>query len=513
MSEHLSLTTLAQLCARTLPVAALVEATEHLAVCRACHAQWRQLLAERRGGLPLRFSLSSEAWLAQEHLSDAEVIAYLDQGGDTTAQEMAELHVAGCPACRAQVQSLRAFRRVTAAEMRVLYQPRVETGTPVSVSAELTTLKAGRAWWRGGLGWGRSPSYALAALLVLMSLTASVLWWAQRRTAPPPNSTQVRAPLPTPALVVQAAPPTPVASPMLAPDGAPRPAPATSQNRSDQPAPSVSPRQPALRPARPTNPLPRHLAQSANGLRGRQPAPAVPQAGRASSGVVASQSESETARALAQLPTALQAQVQQVWDSATLDKPAVLEELANPDGTLRTAAPRTTGPAWRLLSPLGRVTQDVQPVLVWTPLAQAVSYRVYVLDAAGQETALSPVLPATQTSWRVPTPLVRGVTYAWAIVAQTTDGAEVVAPAPPTPEARFHVLAAVHAQALRRVARRAAPLVRGILYAQAGLLPEAARELRRAAQVPAQAATARKLLTQIERWQRPTPSLKADPAQ
>lgn len=510
MSQHLSPTTLARLCARTLPVAALVAATEHLAVCLTCHAQWRQLLAERRGGLPLRFSLASEAWLAQEHLSDTEVIAYLDQSGDATEQEMAELHLAGCAACRAQVQSLRAFRRVTVAEMRVLYQPRAAAVTPRAVSAELTTLKTGRAWGLGWLGWGRPPSYALAALLVLMSLTAGVLWWAQRRPAPQPNSTQARAPLPTPALVVQATPAPVVPQPTLEPNDAAQTRPA-APHRSDQLAPSVRPRQAALRFARPTNPLPQRVAQSSDVPRGRRPAPSVPQVGPTSSGVVAGSGESETARALAQLPTMRQAQVRRVWDSATLDKPAVLAELATPDGTLRNAAAPIAGPTWRPLAPVGCVTQAVQPVLVWTPLPQAASYRVYVLDAAGQEAALSPVLPATQTAWRVPRPLVRGVTYAWAIVAQTTDGAEVVAPAPPAPEARFHVLAADHAHALRRVARSPAPLVRGILYAQAGLLPEAARELQRAAQVPAQAAIARKLLMQIEMWQ--SPALKAAPAQ
>lgn len=511
MSEHLSPTTLTRLCARDLPVAALVTATNHLAVCLTCHTQWRELLAQRRGGQPLRFSLGPEMWLAQEHLSDSEIIAYLDATGDVAEQEMAELHLAGCAACRAQVQSLRAFRRVTVAEMSVLYQPWEPARSPVTATAERSLLQIGRAWWSA---WRRPPLYALATLVLVLGVTWGLLWWVSRPTAPQPSSTQALAPSPTPALVVQATPAPVVIQPTLEPEDAAQTKSAAAPNRTIQsqraPSSSVRPRQAALRQARLANPLPRRFAPSSKASRARQSASEV---SPASSGVVASQGESETARALAQLPAVRQAQVRRVWDSATLDKPAVLEELATPDGTLRNAAAPTDGPAWRPLAPVGCVTQAVQPVLVWTPLPQAASYRVYLLDAAGQETASSPVLPATQTAWRVPRPLVRGVTYAWAIVAQTTDGAELVAPAPPAPEARFHVLAADHAQALRRVARSPAPLVRGILYAQAGLLAEAARELQRAAQVPAQAAIARKLLAQIELWQSPVPSLKVAPTQ
>ena len=73
--------------------------------------------------------------------------------------------------------------------------------------------------------------------------------------------------------------------------------------------------------------------------------------------------------------------------------------------------------------------------------------------------------------------LPRGRTYTWQVVAESA-GRRLVAPAPPEPDVRFRVLDASRAEALSAArSRRASHLVLGVLYAEAGLIDDAHREL------------------------------------
>ena len=93
-------------------------------------------------------------------------------------------------------------------------------------------------------------------------------------------------------------------------------------------------------------------------------------------------------------------------------------------------------------------------------------------DQSYGETMNSPPLPRTQ--WAPERPLERGRTYAWQVAA-SAGGKEDVAPKPPAPPARFTVADASDAVRLERLP--ASHLVRGVLYANAGLLDDAEREL------------------------------------
>jgi hypothetical protein len=82
---------------------------------------------------------------------------------------------------------------------------------------------------------------------------------------------------------------------------------------------------------------------------------------------------------------------------------------------------------------------------------------------------------AQQPFWIPLTPLARQKTYAWQ-VSTVVEGKTVVAPGPSRPPARFFVLP--DAEAKRLAALPPSHLVRGVLFGNAGLLDEAAREFK-----------------------------------
>jgi hypothetical protein len=152
-----------------------------------------------------------------------------------------------------------------------------------------------------------------------------------------------------------------------------------------------------------------------------------------------------------------------------LPVPSMLSELA---GTRSALLGDSDAVAFRLLAPVGTAVLDGRPTLRWTPLAGSVTYTVTVQDQTTGVASSSPPLEATE--WTVASPLARGHTYAWQVGA-TTGGTEIVAPRPPDPPAKFAVLDAATASSLGRLP--ASHLARGILYAHAGAVDDAEREL------------------------------------
>lgn len=159
--------------------------------------------------------------------------------------------------------------------------------------------------------------------------------------------------------------------------------------------------------------------------------------------------------------------------------PPVMSELVEGGGPLMGgsgAAP------FELLAPIGTAVLDDRPTFRWTPVQGTAQYAVTVFDPSTGETRTSPSLTATE--WTPPFALTRGRVYLWQIAA-TIDGRELVVPPPTAPPARVLVLHASTAADLERLPP--SPLVRGILYADAGLIDDAEREL---AAVPAEDADA-----------------------
>lgn len=106
--------------------------------------------------------------------------------------------------------------------------------------------------------------------------------------------------------------------------------------------------------------------------------------------------------------------------------------------------------------------------------------------------------PLSTTKWQLPRALERGRIYKWQVTARK-DEQQIIAPAASVPEARFRILAKSKDDELRQLERTntGSHLARGVLYAQAGLLDEAERELRALVKANPKSEVARKLLRSV----------------
>jgi anti-sigma factor RsiW len=159
---------------------------------------------------------------------------------------------------------------------------------------------------------------------------------------------------------------------------------------------------------------------------------------------------------------------------------------------------------FRLVGPAGKVIAADRPTLRWQPVEGAESYRVEVSDPNDnyREVATSPALTANE--WRLDRPLERGRVYSWQVVA-LKGGEEVAkAPSPDAPEAKFKVLEGAKFAEIERAKRSYAGqhLVLGVLYAQAGLLDEAERELQALVAANPDSAEAKSLLRSVRAQKR-----------
>lgn len=83
-------------------------------------------------------------------------------------------------------------------------------------------------------------------------------------------------------------------------------------------------------------------------------------------------------------------------------------------------------------------------------------------------------------------------------VEGSVDGRVVVAPSPPAPPATFSVVPHTDAERLARAPE--SHLIRGILYANAGVLDQAAEELEQLRAQNPESEAVRQLLAQLHRW-------------
>jgi anti-sigma factor RsiW len=195
----------------------------------------------------------------------------------------------------------------------------------------------------------------------------------------------------------------------------------------------------------------------------------------------------------------VEAAVRAALDHQRVDTPPLLAGLIGARGTLLGPA---DGAAFSLSSPVGTVVEADRPTLRWHALPGAERHSVAVFDSDLRPVAHSPRL--RRTEWRVPKPLARGRTYSWQVTA-TKDGKEVLAPDAAGAEARFHVLSGAEAEAVAKTRREHAGshLVLGVVYARAGLLDDAERELRALAQANPDSRVAKGVLQRIESLRRP----------
>jgi hypothetical protein len=183
--------------------------------------------------------------------------------------------------------------------------------------------------------------------------------------------------------------------------------------------------------------------------------------------------------------------IRQVRATRRLPFPADLRELARGDRFRGNGGQQYTVSVF----PSATAVDDVRPELRWSDVAGG---RYIVTVMVGTEVvARSEALTAPR--WRTPVPLERGVLHRWQIEVIRGDERFAI-PAPPSPPAAFRVVGQrEHAEL--EAAKREAPddhLLRGILYARAGMVDEARRELEQWSRVSGDR-EATDLLTQLPR--------------
>jgi hypothetical protein len=109
--------------------------------------------------------------------------------------------------------------------------------------------------------------------------------------------------------------------------------------------------------------------------------------------------------------------------------------------------------------------------------------------------------PVAGSQWTPDRPLAPGGVYTWEIVARRGD-VEAMAPGPRSEEARFRVLTAEEASELERAVgeSRGSHLALGVLYARAGLLDDAERELAQVVAANPRSAAVRRLVASVQDW-------------
>jgi hypothetical protein len=202
-----------------------------------------------------------------------------------------------------------------------------------------------------------------------------------------------------------------------------------------------------------------------------------------------------TLAGLERLPSSVQQKVRAALQAGRLEQSSVLAQLSKPPSML--LGKSKTGLPFQLIGPVGEVVRSDQPTFRWQALAGAQSYTVSVTDADLNVIATSPPLGATQ--WQISNPLKPGGIYSWQVTA-LKDSVKITSPVLPAPQAKFKVIDRSTAELLQQTQRTYpdSHLTLAVLYAEAGLVDEAERELRVLVRDNPQASIAQKLLRQVQ---------------
>lgn len=156
-------------------------------------------------------------------------------------------------------------------------------------------------------------------------------------------------------------------------------------------------------------------------------------------------------------------------------------------------------PTFALLAPVGETTLETAPVFRWQIAANAVSYRISILDEDFNEVLTAEV---STNRFKTDKPLKRGAKYLWRVAAQTVDG-EIVAPQPPQPPAVFRVAAETVESRIASLNRNGNDRLKlAVFYASEGMLNSAHCTLREILARKPKDKAARRLLVRVERWKK-----------
>jgi anti-sigma factor RsiW len=200
------------------------------------------------------------------------------------------------------------------------------------------------------------------------------------------------------------------------------------------------------------------------------------------------------------LPPSHQQMVKEALTNRRFEKSPLLAGLPRP-GSLVIRGSDNQSDKFSVTEPVGKVALSDRPAFRWTRLEGAASYVVEIYDDTF--TLVSSSAPLTGNTWTPIQPLKRGAVFSWQVKA-TKDGQEFITPRPPAPQAKFRILDQVRANELTRSQRDYASshLTLALLYADAGLLDEAERELRALRKANPDSDIARRLLSDVRTMRR-----------
>jgi len=208
-----------------------------------------------------------------------------------------------------------------------------------------------------------------------------------------------------------------------------------------------------------------------------------------------------------------------VSDVATLIKPAqdtlsgeaedhlVAENLKMPGviagldrtATLAVRGTRPSADTFSTIGPVATIVSNDRPVFRWTELEGVESYTVSIYD--GDLQLLTRSEPMKESEWVIPIRLRPEVTYTWIVVA-LKGGQEQLAPAPPS-RAEFRIIGKrAHSKLNYELAQANSPGAQGVLFAKAGMLDEAERELSIQVRLTPHDQRSRNLLARVRSWRR-----------
>lgn len=485
MREHLSARELELYGARRLSPAERWAVDEHLADCPACRERAAGVThaGERFESLLNDFERTASA--PMEHLDFGQIAGFVDEAMNEAERAVVADHLAVCASCVREVRELSAFR--VSLETVSSDEPAAEArrNTPDAPAGERTGM-FGRLF--GFPGWA-SPLTAGAAALVLLSI-AGLFWLTRSGDAPAPSPEVTRGERPSAPVNADASGQGEAATGERTG--------AVSESKTEAGRETVSDdsskrqedeRDGALRPSR-----------GGESPAARRPAQPTIVVALNDGGKRIALDDAGNLVGLERLPESDRRAVKSALASGRVSTPPALSGLTAGGGPLLGGGSGEGdggGAMFAPLTPVGTVVHAARPSFKWRALEGATSYVVKVFDTSFNKVATSGAISGVE--WTPPEgALTRGRVYLWQVTA-LREGEEVTAPAPGEPEARFKVLEDGKARELDAAQRAAGDsrLALGVLYARAGLLDEAERELRALLEENPASATAQKLLRDL----------------
>jgi hypothetical protein len=462
-TEHLTEEAMQLYRERAASTAERLAVQTHVAHCTECRARLEQVVDANAAFLSLQQQLTSTRFSLDDepnHLAYEQLVQYLDNGLDEIELEIADSHLAICEDCAGDLADLRRYQtlaiRETSAQSEQPATMDAETSAP-GVWPERTRLASQntRSAWRrffafdffptGGAFVPAGVAVAVLAILLLGIWFASRSRMGSREEIVKVEPVNQNVAQPSPATVS----PTPVVQ--------------NSPQNFSSPAPQ------------PTQSLPKALPDNSQ----RPAANEAPALALNDGGDEVRLDADGNFIGLESQPASVREAVRRSLQARRAQTPRAIEAIAEGrTGVLMSGSPEATnnGVPFALVAPVGKVVRESQPTLRWQSLAGAKSYQVAVVDSKFRVVAQSPVL--TDTQWTLTQALPRGANYSWQITATQEDGAKVNSPVAPAPQAKFRVM---EQSAFDEVARMEnsgvrSHLLRGVVYAGAGLLDEARAE-------------------------------------